>query len=191
MTRFVESELQPGRVYRTNAFSKWDANPTRLAKKLVAQGKLVPLSKGLYTRPKSSKFGYVPPEDTEVMRGFLEDDFVFTGPDRWNALGLGTTAVHSTPTVYNRKRSGRTELAGRSFNLRRVNFPSNPPPEWFVIDLFEHAEQAGASRAELSSSLEKALKRGRFDSSVLTDMSERFGTKDTRARIRKAIAASH
>jgi hypothetical protein len=191
MTHFVESELQPGRVYRTNTFSKWDANPTRLAKKLVAQGTLVPLSKGLYVRPKMSKFGRVPPEDTEVMRGYLQDDFVLTGPDRWNALGLGTTAVHSAPTVYNRKRSGRTELAGRSFNLRRVNFPSNPPPEWYVVDLFEHAEQAGASRTELSSNLQRELRRGRFDSSRLTDMAERFGTKDTRARIKRAVAASH
>lgn len=190
MTRFVESELQPGRVYRTHSFSKWDANPTRLAKKLVANGTLVPLNKGLYARLRVSKFGAVPPDDTEVMRGYLEDEFVFTGPDRWNSLGLGTTALHSAPTVYNRKRSGSTELAGRRFNLRRVNFPSNPPPEWFVVDLFEHAEQAGASRAELSENLAQALARGTFDTGVLNDMAERFGTKNTRTWLKRAISAS-
>ena len=47
------------------------------------------------------------------MRAFLDGGrFVFTGPERWNALGLGTTALFATPLVYNTRRSGTFELGG-------------------------------------------------------------------------------
>ena len=85
--------LEPGRVYRTRDLATWSANPPRLAKRLVDQGELVPLAHGLFARPKQSRFGPVPPLDEEIMRAFLDGGaFVFTGPERWNALGLGTTA---------------------------------------------------------------------------------------------------
>jgi hypothetical protein len=55
------------------------------------------------------------------MRAFLDGGpFVFTSPERWNALGLGSTAVFAAPLVYNTKRSGAFELGGRRFVLRRV-----------------------------------------------------------------------
>lgn len=75
------------------------------------------------------------------MHGFLEGSpFVFTGSEHWNALGLGTTAVFAAPLVYNTKRSGTFQFGGRKFVLRRIAFPENPPPEWFVVDLLEHAD---------------------------------------------------
>ena len=83
------------------------------------------------------------------------------GPERWNALGLGSTAVFAAPLVYNTKRSGAFELGGRRFVLRRVGFPPNPPPEWFVVDLFENADRAGASRTELPAALTRACARPR------------------------------
>ena len=40
------------------------------------------------------------------MRAFLDGGpFVFTGPERWNALGLGTTAMFAVP-LYITKRDG-------------------------------------------------------------------------------------
>jgi hypothetical protein len=124
------------------------------------------------------------------MRAFLNGaPFVFTGPDRWNALGLGTTAVFAAPLVYNTKRSGTFELGGRRFVLRRVAFPPDPPPEWFVVDLFEHAEQAGASRAELTVMLGRALERGVFDRERLKEMAKRYGNKATQACVLSALAA--
>jgi hypothetical protein len=52
---------------------------------------------------------------------------------------------------YNTKRSERFSFGGRQFLLRRVAFPDSPSPEWFVVDLFENAEQAAAAR-EVSAS---------------------------------------
>jgi hypothetical protein len=124
------------------------------------------------------------------MRAFLDGPYVFTGPERWNALGLGTTALFAAPLVYNTKRSGTFTFGGRRFILRRVAFPLNPPPEWFVVDLFEHAEQAGASRSELSEALTRALTRGSFQRERLREMAERYGTKQTFALIESALRES-
>ena len=191
MTAAAHPQLQPGRVYRTRELAAWSANAPRLAKRLVAQGELVPLAPGLFAYPKRGRFGAVPPTDDELMRAFLDGGpFVFTGPDRWNALGLGATAVFAAPVVYNTKRSGTFLLGGRRFVLRRVAFPENPPPEWFAVDLLEHAEQAGASRAGIAAALAHAVDRGQLDRERLRGMALQFGTKATCALVASAIDAS-
>ena len=53
-------KLEPGRVYRTRDLEPWGANAPRLAKRLVAEGLLVPLAHGLFAHPKRSRFGSVP-----------------------------------------------------------------------------------------------------------------------------------
>jgi hypothetical protein len=130
----------------------------------------------------------VPPSDEEIMRAFLDGSpFVFTGPERWNALGLGTTVVFAAPLVYNTKRSGTFALGGRRFVLRRTAFPERPVPEWFVVDLIEHADQAGASRPELKAALARALARGTFDCRRLREMAKRYGAKATQTLVESAL----
>jgi hypothetical protein len=184
MPAAASPNLEPGRVYRTRDLTAWGINAPRLAKRLVREGKLLPLAHGLFAHPKRGRFGAVPASDKELMRAFLEGTpFVFTGSEHWNALGLGTTAVFAAPLVYNTKRSGTFDFGGRRFVLRRVAFPENPPPEWFVVDLLEHADQAGASRGELSASLAQALARGTFNRERLLEMAKRYATKTTQALI--------
>lgn len=183
--------LEAGRVYRTRDFESWSANPPRYAKQLVDKGLLVQVARGLFTCPKRSKFGVVPPTDDALMRAFLEDGpFVFTGPERWNALGLGTTAVFATPLVYNTKRSGLVEFGSRRFELRRVAFPSPVPREWFVVDLFENADRAGTSRAELAGPLTRAVAGGSFALDGLRAMAQQYGTKPTRDLVYAALRAN-
>jgi hypothetical protein len=183
--------LKPGAVYRTRDLTAWGANPPRLAKRLVRDGVLVPLARGLFAVPQKSRFGTVPPTDDELMRAFLDGGtFVFTGPEKWNALGLGSTAVFATPLVYNTKRSGSFTFGGRSFQLRRVAFPEAPPPEWFVVDLFENADRAGRSRTELAAALTRALRRGDFDRRRLGAMTKRFATKATATLVERALTES-
>lgn len=191
MPAAVHPMLEPGRVYRTKELASWGANAPRLARRLVGEGVLVPLAHGLYACPKRGRFGVVAPSDEAIMKAFLEGSpFVFTGPERWNALGLGATAVFASVLVYNTKRSGRFELGGRAFELRRVAFPHPPTPEWFVVDLFENAGSAGVSPTKLAHALTRALGRGAFDSKRLREMSDRFGRQSTRALIHDAIRAA-
>jgi hypothetical protein len=188
MSAPARPQLEPGRVYRTRDLARWSRNAPRLAKRLVREGKLVQLAPGLFSYPRQSRFGAVPPSDEDLLRTFLGNaPFVFTGPDRWNALGLGSTAVFAAPLVYNTKRSGVFELGGRRFLLRRVAFPENPPPEWFVVDLLEHADQAGASSTDLAAALARALARGAFDRERLRAMARRYGTKVTLGLVESAL----
>jgi len=160
------------------------SNPTRFAQRLVAAGQLQALAHGLFVSLKPSRFGPVPPSDHELMRAFLDDTpFVLTGPERWNALGLGTSVFFAATLVYNTKRSGTFTLGGRRFLLRRVAFPKQPSPEWFVVDLLQHAEQAAADRDDLTQALGRALHQGRFDADRLRTMAREYGSKDTQSRV--------
>lgn len=191
MSTATQPPLQAGRVYRTRDLASWTANAPRLAKRLVKEGQLVPLAHGLFSAPERSRFGAVPPKDQELMRAFLDGaDFVFTGPELWNALGLGTSAVFATRLVYNTKRSGSFEFAGRRFQLRRVAFPPNPPTEWFVIDLFENAQKAATSPEALAQHLQRALRRGAFDRERLEAMTRRYASLATASLINAALEAS-
>ncbi len=181
-------KLRSGKVYRTRDFIRWGANPTRLAKRLLQEGLLEQLSHGLFFRPKKSKFGNVPPSDEELMRGFLGGGpFTFTGPDKWNALGLGSTALYATRLVYNTKRSGQFDFGGRRFSLRRVKFPRNETPEWYVVDLLENSQDAGVSKEVLLQALKKALSARRFSGGDLVKMAEHYGSRETELSIRDLV----
>jgi hypothetical protein len=191
MTLAAQPTFEPGRVYRTRELAQWSANAPRLAQRLVRDGQLVQLAHGLFAAPRHSRFGEVPPTDEALLRAFLNGEpFVFTGPERWNALGLGTTGVFATPLVYNTKRSGLFTFGGRQFLLRRVAFPRSPSPEWFVVDLFEHTEQAAAAPEELREALEAALRAGKFDRDDLALMATQYGSRRTQSLVKTALDAS-
>jgi hypothetical protein len=183
--------LQPGRAYRTRDLRTWSANPTRLARRLVREGRLREAAQGLFYAPVESRFGQAPPREAELLRAFLNGGpFVITGPPRWNALELGSTAMFAHTLAYNTRRSGEFIFAGRPFLLRRVLFPESPPPEWFAIDLLQHHEMAGVSLALLEEGLAATLKDGRWNRGVLREMADRYGTKATLGLVDRCLAAS-
>ena len=92
--------------------------------------------------------------------------------------------------VYNTKRSGEFTLGGRRFLLRRVAFPVHQSPEWFVVDLLQHAEQAAADRNDLTTALAKAVRRGRFNAERLRAIAREYGSLDTQARVESALGAA-
>ncbi len=149
------------------------------------------LAHGLFLHPRRSRFGPVPPNDDALMRSFLGGaPFLLTGPELWNPLGLGSTAVFPVRLVYNTKRSGEFELGGRRFLLRRVRFPENPTPEWAVVDLVEHHRSAGLSRDELEAVLARALAAGRFRRDSLREAAREYGTRATQELIERAARAA-
>jgi hypothetical protein len=184
----VQPELVPGRAYRTRDLRPWSANPTRLARRLVDQGKLREAAHGLYYAPLVTRFGDTPATDEELMRAFLGGErFLVTGPPYWNALGLGSTAMFAVTLVYNTRRSGEFRLGGRRFLLRRVHFPERPSAEWFIVDLLQHHDMAGAGLSELQAGLRATLRAGRWDRQLLRDMAEAYGTKATLAFVEEAL----
>jgi hypothetical protein len=187
----VNVQLVPGRVYRTEDLARWGANPTRLAQRLVGEGRLRRLAHGLFHAPLRTRFGDAPPTAEAVLRALLKgDDYVFTGPERWNALGLGTTAVLPSRLVYNRRRTGEFDLPGQRLQLRRVAFPKRPTPEWYVVDLLENLRLAGADAAGVEKRLRAALVRKRFDIGALRAAAGRYGTQRTRELVERVAPPS-
>lgn len=175
MTAAAHPTLEPGTVYRTRDLARWGANPTRLAARLVRDGELVALGHGLYGCATPSFFGPKLPDDRAVMRAFLgSDDFVFSGPPTWTPLGLGATAAWSATLVYNRKRTGTFRFGQRTYLLRRVAFPKDPTPEWRVVDLMRHRDEAGLDVETLTTQLRAAVDQRRFDVAGLILAAESF-----------------
>ncbi|MEY3214174.1 MAG: hypothetical protein RIT28_4655, partial [Pseudomonadota bacterium] len=112
-----------------------------------------------------------------------EGAWIVSGPPRWSTLGLGVTAQHAITWVTNRRRSGLLRLGGRRFALRLGRFPDDPPPEWFVVELFSHAASVGLSLPQLTESLRRAVNAGRFDRATLRRLSRDAGP-------RRAVALS-
>lgn len=130
MSRPSAPTFKPGQVLRTEDLRQWSANPSRLGKRLVQEGKLEFLKQGLYAVPRLNKFGNVPPDGQALLRAFLKNSpYLETGPEAWNALGLGSTSLFTGVLVYNTKRSGRFNLAGKAFDLRRVRLSISP---WII-----------------------------------------------------------
>ena len=191
MSRAAQPNLEPGRAYRTRDLRNWGANPTRLARRLVREGKLREAARGLFYAPVESRFGSAPAREAELLRAFFgRDPFVITGPPRWNALGLGSSAVFAATLAYNTRRTGDFTFDGRRFLLRRVLFPIDPPPEWFVVDLLQHHEMAGAAITELKERLTATLREGRWNRERLREMADGYGKKATLALVERCITGA-
>lgn len=161
--------IEPGHVYRLRELVVPGVkNPSRAVSALVRSGALVRLQPGLFAAPRPSRWGPVLPSDEALLNATLgEGNWILSGPPRWSALGLGVTAQHAVTWVTNRRRSGPLQLGGRRFALRLGRFPKDPPPEWFVVELFSHAATVGLSLSQLTESLRRALAAGRFDRATL------------------------
>ena len=142
----------------------------------------------MFYAPLNSRFGQAPPSDEELLRGFLgSDNFVITGPPKWNALGLGTTAMFAATLAYNHRRTGEFVFDGRRFLLRRVYFPEQPTPEWYIIDLLQHHDMAGVSLVELEDRLTATLKNQRWNRERLRAMAEEYGTRATLELVERCL----
>lgn len=172
----TQPAMVPGRVYRTRELRAFSANPSRWAKRLVERGVLRQPYHGLFYMPVQSRFGPVAAMDEELLRAFLgTGDFLITGPYVWNALGLGTTQLFAVTVVYNGERTGEVELGGRRFWFRRVRFPKDPPPEWYVVDLLQNERWMPEDTSRLDEHLVRAA--GRIDA-----ISRRWSHADLPAR---------
>ncbi|MCK6528731.1 hypothetical protein L6R50_14615 [Myxococcota bacterium] len=188
MSTAARPQIEPGRAYRTRDLRRWSANPTRLARRLVDEGRLREAAHGLYYAPVPTKFGPAPAAQEELLRAYLGGEpFLVTGPPQWNALGLGSTALFAVTLVYNTRRTGEVVLGGRRFLMRRVYFPEDPTPEWFVVDLLQHRGMAGVALSELWEGLVATLQLGRWDRERLRKMAETYGTRATLALVEDAL----
>jgi hypothetical protein len=189
---FHASALNSGSVYRTADFGAFTANPARLVEELEHKGILRRLAHGLYMRVDRTKFGGVRrAEDDELLSAFLGDDnFIITGSDVWNTLGLGAKAVLASPIVYNHQRVGEIVLDGRRFLFKKCKFPRNVTAEWYVVDLIENHDTAQLGLDDAYSALIKALESQHFSAKTLVRAAVNYGSVETRRLVHKAVVCA-
>jgi len=155
----LKQHLKPGTVYRRSDLAKWSKSVDRHARELVQEGVLDKLQNGLYYYPKSSVFGVVPADEKSLVRSFLkEDDFLMTSPNAYNALKLGTTQLYNTLVVYNHKRHGTFELAGRKFEFRmKHHFPRKLTEEFLLVDLMNNLKSLAEDKEMLKAKVREKV----------------------------------
>jgi len=171
----LKKHLKRGKVYRRAELSQWSASVDRHLEGLLAEGTLQKLSQGVYYYPKATPFGTPPPEEEELVRSFLKDDrFLLTSPNAYNSLGVGTTQLYNTRTVYNHKRHGEFELGNRKFDFRvKPHFPQKVTPEFLLVDLVNNLGTLAEDKQQVLKNV--VAKVGLMDNSKLVQAVKNYG----------------
>lgn len=182
MTQVAElkSHLEAGRLYRRNDLEKWSNAVDRHLQMLQEDGTLQKVAPGLYYYPKISAFGKTPPDDKELVRGFLKDErFLLTSPNDYNKLGVGTTQLYNKLVVYNHKRHGDFKLGNRNFTFqRKPHFPEKVTTEFLLVDLVNNLDNLAEDQAAVLERVkEKAV---HMNSESLKDAVMQYGSVKTK-----------
>lgn len=172
----LTKRLRPGQVYRRKDLARWSSAVDRHLRQLVTDGRLEKVSAGLYLAPRKTRFGNAPAAPEKLVRRFLGDDhFLMVSPSAFNSLGVGTTQLYNEPVVYNRKRHGRYELDGRTYDFRmRAGVPTQLSEEVLLVDLLHNLDRLPEDKAAI---LPRALDRARhMDRSRLARAVRDFGS---------------
>ena len=171
----LKKRLRPGKVYRREDLSKWSTSVDRHLQELVQDGKLKKLSQGLYYAPKQSSFGKTPPDEKELLEGFLKTDrFLVTSPNLYNSLGIGTTQLYNKRVVYNNKRHGMVKLGNREYQFHfKHDFPNTLSKEFLMVDLVNNLESLAEDSKQVLAKI--ADKVHSLDQRKLVQAVKRYG----------------
>jgi hypothetical protein len=155
----LKKRLKRGTVYRRVDLAKLSKSVDRHLVELIEDGTLQKVARGLYYFPEQSSFGAVPPDEQNLVRGFLKDErFLITSPNAYNSLDVGATQLYNVKIVYNHKRYGKIKLGNRSFLFQlKHHFPKTITPEFLLVDLINNIDKlAEDNSAILSKAFSKA-----------------------------------
>lgn len=185
LMKALYQNIKPGEVYRRSDLEYFSSAIDRHLSQLVQEGSLLRLSHGLYYAPQLSKFGALPPNDAVLVERFLKDDeFLILSPNLFNSLGLGLTQLYNSSWVYNHKRKGEFTLNGKKFEFKlKSSFPSQLTKEFLFVELLNSLEDL-VETPELSQ-IHNKIKD--FDSKVLVQMSQKYGSGRSRKILKSVL----
>ncbi len=185
----LRNHLKPGQVYRRRDLTDLSTNLDRHLKKLVEEGSLRKLQRGLYLCPESSSFGEAPAEEDELLKKFLRSDkFLAYSPNTFNSLGLGTTQLYNTRTVLNQKRHGSFLLNGRRYFFhRKLNVPKKLTKEVLLVEMLNNLKKLAEDPDELLDNVQSQLSS--YDRKSLMTAAAKFGTCSTQKKVSEFMGA--
>ena len=174
------SQMKPGSVYRRAALLSASSSLDRDLHTLVEKKKLKKLATGLYYRPKTSRFGALPPADDVLVKGVLNKPFLMYSWNDYNKLGLGLTQLYNNVVVYNSERHENKKLGRRIFSFKRPNngFPSKLTKEFLLVDLLNNSKYLTEDVSQLKLKIKKNIDQ--FDKNQLMKLSKKFGKVGTK-----------
>jgi Family of unknown function (DUF6088) len=187
----LKKHLKRGKVYRRADLSKWSKSVDRHLDELVQEGTLQKLSQGLYYYPEVTIFGETPPEEEVLVRSFLKDKrFLVTSLNAYNTLGVGTTQLYNSKTVYNHKRHGDFNLGGMTFSFRvKPHFPLKATPEFLLVDLLNNLDQLAEDPKEVVSKVRSKAKT--MDVKKLKKSLQEYGSVKAKKLLESVITAQY
>lgn len=180
----MKRHLVPGRTYRRSEFAALSSNVDRNLHALVKEGFLKKLSTGLYLAPKKTAFGDALPDENSLLETFLNDDhFVVYSPSQFNSLGLGSTQLYNSRTVFNRKRTGDLTVGGRTYSFKLWReAPKSLSEEFLVVELLNRLNELAEDHQALLSKLQEKLPT--FNRVKLNNAANRFGTLSAQKKLK-------
>jgi hypothetical protein len=147
----LRKQLVPGRVFRREEIEKYSTSVDRDLSNLLQEGLICKAARGVYFVPRNTAFGQAPPDDKELVKGFLKDDrFLLTSPNAYNSLEIGTTQLYNQTVVYNHKRHGEFKLGNRTYSFRvKPHFPKHSTKEFLLVDLINNLDELAENNEEL------------------------------------------
>lgn len=174
----VLKNLKPGKVYKWNELKQYSHSLGRDIPRLVQNGKLRKLGAGLYTVPKKTRFGLLPPDPKDVVQSFLKtDDFLMFEPNLYNSLNLGLTQLKNYTLVYNRKRHEVIKLSGQEFHFKRPNngYPLKMDQAFLLVDLMNNLKDLGENEEAVKEKITKLLENDKICNNHLLETAQKYG----------------
>ncbi|WP_332732658.1 DUF6088 family protein [Flavihumibacter sp.] len=147
----LRKRLKPGHVYRREDLEQYSTSIDRDLSSLVEEGVLFKAARGVYYVPRKTAFGMAPPDDKDLVSGFLKDNrFLLTSANAYNSLGVGTTQLYNEYIVYNHKRHGNFKLGNRVYSFRmKPHFPKEVTKVFLLVDLVNNLNQLAENEKDL------------------------------------------
>lgn len=196
----LRKHFRPGQAHRRRDLAGLSSNLDRHLKKLVDEGELRKLRRGLYYRPRNTRWGKLPPEEKEMLRKFLGTDrFVSYALSNLNGLCLGTTQLYTTQIVLNQKRHGSLLMGNWDFFFqRRTNVPKRLTKEILLVEMLNNMKKLAEDpyklmdriRTQLASD-DQSKYRVSFDREQLLKAAKQFGTYSTWKKVKAFTEAAN
>jgi hypothetical protein len=184
----LKRHLKRGKVYRRAELTEWSNSVDRHLEELVKEGSLQKVAPGVYYYPKTSVFGNVPPDESDLVSTFLKDDrFLLVSPNLYNSLGVGTTQLYNKKVVYNHKRHGKFKLGNRNFEFQvKHHFPSKVTEEFLLVDLANNLDHLAEDNNDVQDKL--LAKASKMQSKTLRQAVLKYGNAKTKKLFKQFVS---